>query len=110
MTGKISLVAVGGRSDANDAPKAARAGEPAASKLVENGNQSCRVSVIWRIPVDMTESRQRERMHAAGRRCPDWPAASYQPRRGQPGKLSMAPGIRCRMGFPSLQHFHQRDK
>src|SRR5262249_31332468 len=47
---------------------------------------------------------------AAGRRWPDRPAASYQPRRGQPGKLSMAPGIRCRTGFPSLQHFHQRDK
>src|SRR5262249_13820209 len=42
-------------------------------------------------------------MHAAGRTRPDRPAASYQPRRGQPGKLSMAPGIRCRKGFPSLQ-------
>src|SRR5215510_9710111 len=29
-----------------------------------------------------------------------WPAASYQPRRWQPGKLPMPPGIRCRMGFP----------
>jgi hypothetical protein len=37
-------------------------------------------------------------MHAAGRRCPDRPAASYQTRRGQPGKLPMAPGIRCRTG------------
>jgi len=26
-------------------------------------------------------------MHAAGRRCPDRLAASYQTRRGQPGKL-----------------------
>ena len=25
-------------------------------------------------------------------------------------KLPMAPGIRCRTGFPSLQHFQQRDK
>ena len=49
-------------------------------------------------------------MHAAGRRCPDRPAASYQTRRGQPGKLPMAPGMRCRTGFPTLQHFHQRDK
>src|SRR5262249_3532157 len=37
-------------------------------------------------------------MHAAGRRCPDRPAASYQTRRGQPGKLPMAPGLRCRTG------------
>ena len=37
-------------------------------------------------------------MHAAGRRCPDRPAASYQTRRGQPGKLPMAPGIRFRTG------------
>ena len=29
-------------------------------------------------------------MHAAGRRCPDRPAASYQTRRGQPGKLPLA--------------------
>ena len=33
----------------------------------------------------------RPSMHAAGRRCPDRPAASYQTRRGQPGKLPMAP-------------------
>ena len=25
-------------------------------------------------------------------------------------KLPMAPGMRCRTGFPSLQHFRQRDK
>ena len=25
-------------------------------------------------------------------------------------KLPMAPGMRCRTGFPTLQHFHQRDK
>jgi hypothetical protein len=25
-------------------------------------------------------------------------------------KLPMGTGIRCRTGFPSLQHFHQRDK
>src|SRR5262245_44404652 len=37
-------------------------------------------------------------MHAAGRRCQIWPAASYQPRQGQPGKLPMAPGIRRRTG------------
>src|SRR5262249_44721115 len=37
-------------------------------------------------------------MHAAGRRCPDRPAASYQTRRRPPGKLPMAPGIRCRTG------------
>src|SRR5262249_29413025 len=47
---------------------------------------------------------------AAGRRCPDRPAVSYQPRRGQPGKLPLPPGIRCRTGFPSLQHFHPRDR
>jgi len=41
----------------------------------------------------------RPSMHAVGRRCPDRPAASYQPRRGQPGKLPMAPGIRCRTSF-----------
>jgi NADPH:quinone reductase-like Zn-dependent oxidoreductase len=44
------------------------------------------------------------------RRCPDRPAASYQPRRGQPGKLPMAPGIRCRTSFLSLEHIQQRDK
>ena len=32
-------------------------------------------------------------MHAAGRRCPDRPAESYQPRRGQLRELPMAPGI-----------------
>src|SRR5262249_29011048 len=31
-----------------------------------------------------------------------------QPRRGQPGKLSMATGVRCRTGFPSLQHFRPK--
>ncbi len=36
----------------------------------------------------------RPSMHAAGRRCPDRPAASYQPRRGQLGELPMTPGIR----------------
>src|SRR5262245_51315827 len=38
-------------------------------------------------------------MNAAGRRCPDRPAASYQTRRGQPGKLPMAPGHEMSNGF-----------
>jgi hypothetical protein len=42
--------------------------------------------------------------------CPGRPAASYQPCRGQPGKLPMAPGIRCRTGFLTLEHIQRRDK
>jgi hypothetical protein len=52
----------------------------------------------------------RPSMRAASRSYPDRPAASYQPRRGQPGKLPMAPGIRCRTGFLTLEHIQQRDK
>src|SRR5262249_4465321 len=50
------------------------------------------------------------RAHRASRSCPDRPAASYQPRRGQPGKLPISPGIRCRTGFLTLEHIQQRDK
>jgi NADPH:quinone reductase-like Zn-dependent oxidoreductase len=46
-----------------------------------------------------TVSDTRPSMHAAGRRCPDRPAASYQPRRGQPGKLVLV-GNSVRLAVP----------
>jgi hypothetical protein len=63
---------------------------------------------------DKTIIRVRPERHAPidtrGRRCPGRLAASYQRRRGQLGKLPMAPGIRCRTGFLSLEHIQQGDK
>jgi hypothetical protein len=50
MTGKVSLRAIGRRSDANNAPKAARAGAPRLRTRSENGNDLCGTSVTWRIP------------------------------------------------------------
>jgi len=44
----------------------------------------------------------RPSMHAAGRHCPDRPAASYQPRRGQLGELPMAPSIRA-LSCPAVE-------
>jgi len=51
----------------------------------------------------------RPSMRAASRSCPDRPAASYQPRRGQPGKLPMAAGMDVEWAFRCQHHFQQRE-
>ena len=48
----------------------------------------------------------REAAHAAAARA----AACKTPLHLRFRKLPMAPGMRCRTGFPTLQHFQQRDK
>ena len=48
-------------------------------------------------------------MHAAGRRCPDRPAVSYQTRRGNLGNYPWPLALDVERA-PSLQHFQQRER
>src|SRR6266851_3582226 len=62
----------------------------------QNGNRGTNRLEPDAVPFTMSTAR---RMRRAGRRCPDRLAESYQPRRGQPGKLQMPPGIRYKNGL-----------